>query len=201
MKTDYVKKGLAIGVIVLFVCAGLSSALAIKGINQNNNDIINSNIIGTAENLPDLTIYRIYRTLEIDNYPPIDDYHTTRICIQNIGNASFHGNVIIDILIYSYRGTELFSTLIGSYRYFQRIDLAPEDGGKELVYIHPEPDVYHVYSCRFFKIVAYVNYDGNVKESNYSNNAARQKFWRFLAYWIEIGHVSYPLLVPHQLGI
>jgi hypothetical protein len=36
MKTDYVKKGLAIGIVVLFVCVGLSSAVAINKLIPDN---------------------------------------------------------------------------------------------------------------------------------------------------------------------
>ena len=198
MKTDYAKKGLAIGIIVLFICVGISSAVAIKGIKLNNNNIIYSSNVESTKLLPNLKITYI----ETIAYSPDEHYPAvqgTTVGIKNIGIVSFHGYVSYKILIY--QGFESSSPLIHSFEEVKRLDIAPWQK-KYLVMWH---DV--CLGHYFYTFVVYVNYDQYKKESDYRTNVALQKFYTpnwfafYDNYWIKIGFLHYPLLVPHQLGI
>lgn len=192
MKKDYVKKGLVIGVIVLFVCVGISSAVAIKEVNANNNDVINSSNVVSTEDLPDLIV------VNIDAIPyGGDEYYIAWVTIKNIGNTSIEGLVTISIGVYRGLSNRHNIGNIGPSAIW--LNLAPGIE-KEFEFMSRYPDnIFY-----FFNIVAYVNYDKKVEESNYSNNAARQNFYQiyYPPNWYKIGPITYyPLLVPHQLGI
>jgi hypothetical protein len=163
MKTDYVKKGLAIGVIILFVCVGISSAVANKGVDVNNNDVINFSDVESAEDLPDLIVVDIQH--DITNMIPYITW-ATFVRIQNIGDGSINGYVNYKLLVY--RGIGSSSILIDTVGpYLIELNIAPGEG-KWLESSHSEPDGGH-----FYKLVVYVNYDENVNESDYHNNVAQ----------------------------
>ena len=200
MKTDYVKKGLAIGIVVLFVCVGISSAVAIKGVNANNNDIINTSNVESTEDLPDLIVVFIDAHIgwvDHDN-PYLFDY-STWVTIKNIGNASINGFIKLSIRLCRGIG-ELLDTIWPEKIW---LNLAPGDkitfsfGGTFVLYN----------TIGFEKIIVNLNYGKYVNESNYRNNVAQQKFLHIYPYpylapeWIKIGSITYPILIPHQLGI
>ena len=206
MRDKLVRKGLVIGVIVLFVCINLSSAVAIKGVKLNNNDKINSSNVESTEDLPDLKIISIETETWWFDEPWYEIVQFTEVRIKNIGDASFNGYVNIIILVY--HGIGIFSYLHHTFiPEIIELDIAPGDVEK-LTFAHEDVDDVRTPFCKF---VVYVNYDKNVKESDYRNNVAQQKFyiplllrgqyWNYPIFYVKIGFIRYPLLLPHQLGI
>jgi hypothetical protein len=193
-----VRKGLAIGVIVLFVCIGISSAVAIKEIKVNNNDIINSSNVVSTEDLPDLKITYI-ETIAYSRDEGEPPFQATEAGIKNVGAASLDGYVYMEINVYG--GIGPFSYLARTFREMKRLDIAPGQE-KYLIIAH---DVCG--GSLFSKFVVSVNYENiNINESNYRNNLALQRFYTPIIgfwdnYWYPIGPLRYPLLFPHQLGI
>jgi hypothetical protein len=186
------KKGLVLGVIVLFVCVGFSSTVAIKSFILNNNNVIISTNVETLEDLPNLKIVSISaETRRIgDEMIP---FFITHMRIKNIGAGTVYDLVKIQIDIYRGIGSSsTYYTTLGPDTI--KLNLAP---GQSTVY-----EFSGTFRSLFYKFVGSINDDKNVNESKYSDNVAIQKFLRSFSNWrawTKIGPIYYPYLTSLKL--
>ena len=198
MRDGWVRKVFVIGVIILFVGVGFSSAFNNKEIKLNNTEVINSDKVESTEWLPDLIITDIEREI-IFNEPPYPTICYDIVYIHNIGSYRIAGYTNLTINIYRYYAS--IPKLESSINYNIEVDLEPNaHAGYKL----NSNDIEGI----FFNVVVFINFDKTLPESNYRNNVAGQKFhfqflwwvWRYEA-WIKMGPIYYPYSISNSFGI
>jgi hypothetical protein len=194
MRNGFFRKGLIIGIIILFIGVSFSSAVTIKVVKLNDNDIINSGIVESTEDLPNLKIMNIDAETRIGGEGNPYPFLSTHVRIKNIGSGSIYDFVKLQIVIYSGIGPFSRNSTLRADNIL--LNLAP---GQSTVY-GLTGDLQGFYT----KFVATVNYDKNINETIYHDNVAIQKFLRsfpdFSSIWTKIGPIYYPLMTSLKLG-
>ena len=172
---------------ILFIgMSFIPSANAFPLIKFNNQYEEETKEVKSIDDLPDLKIINIQHS-HIINVPPQESYYKTFVRIHNIGNVSINGEIFVKKLVYQRIGADYI--LVKTWGPFKHIvDLASDEG--EWIHLVTSES-----GGRFLKFVIAVNRDGNLQESNYSNNVAAQQFmkpfWYPYGYW-KIGKLFYP---------
>lgn len=166
MKTDYVKKGLAIGVIVLFVCAGIIPN--ITAYNSIKFSDLNENVASKINEKPDLIITGVFIfqiTGEVSH--SVDFEYNCRI--ENIGESSVvEPTIWVEVDVYR---AQIFKPdkFYGSYQGKSELCITLEPGeavfiGFLISHFHYFPDYFLRFECH-----CYCNFDEENLGNNYFN--------------------------------